>query len=341
MHKAFTALPLFVAAALIAASKAVAGFEGASTGVNLGDPSDPFDKFDAILRVGLGQDDNVQLAPDLTSFGTATDSTFVDAELNAVFRHRFNPMLVGGAGLRVDATGYLDEIAPSLQPMFGTFTDYNRIAVNPSLFVDALLDGVDARFAYDFRFEDADNVGAIGLYGHRISIALSRDIDVSWRVRGGLSHAWNDFTVVFPEPENDRDGTLTAATAGVDYFIAGGYTVLSLTLAAMANDTKGDNWDYAGHGATLGARTVLMPHLFASGDLGYEWRDYHGFASGFITPPGRKEQGIFSAKAKLVYQIDERFSVDAFVVYADHTSNQPEFEGDHTIVGAGITTKLY
>lgn len=334
-----------VMALSLTTSQAYAGFESTSGGPNLGDPSDPFDALDAVVRVGIGRDSNVELWPDQMSFNLPNDdtrrSTFLTGALDATFRHQINPLFIVGAGLRVDGTMFLDDIPLSLQPDYGNFDDFDLIVVNPTVFTSTVLDGVDVRLNYGFRFEDGRNVHAMGLNSHEIGIALSRDVSANWRIRGGASNAWNDFHIVFPDSVNDRDGTLTSFNAGADYYIGGGQTVLSATANAAINNSDGRNWKYAAYGATLGVRTVVMPRLFASGSVGYEQRDYHGFDAGFIPPPGRQEENIFSANAKLVYAIDEQFSADAYVKYSTYDSNMPQFEGDQTIVGAGVTAKLY
>lgn len=333
----------FVAVSM-AASQAFAGFEGPSAGPNLGDPSDPFDAFDTVIRVGVGHNDNLQLWADMSSLPEVDDtraSTFLTATLDTTFRHRINPLFTVGAALRVDGTATLNEIPVALQPQYGEFNNYDRIVINPSLFASTVLGGVDVRFVYGFRFEDAAEERSIGLYGHQIGIELSHDVSATWRIRAGASHAWNDFGIVFADPINDRDGTLTSFNAGADYYIGGGVTVLSATANVAVNDSDGRNWKYAAYGATLGARTVICPGLFASGEVGFEHRDYRGFVSPIIPAPGREEQDIFSAKAKLVYAISERFSADVHVVYGGYDSNMAQFEGDQTIVGAGLTTKLF
>lgn len=343
MHK--FAIASAVVITTLATSQAFAGFEGPSAGPNLGDPSEPFDNFDAVVRVGLGQNDNVMLWADELSFvppdSRTRESTFLTGTLDAAFRHQINPLFVVGAALRVDGTTYLEDIPPTLQPDYGNFDDFDLVVVNPTLFANVLLDGVDARFAYGFRFEDGRDVHAIGLNSHQLSVDLSRDLSASWRIRAGISHAWNDHHIVFPDPVNDRDGTLTSFNAGTDYYIGGGTTVLSATVNAAVNDSDGRNWKYAAYGATLGARTVVIPGLFASGNIGYEQRDYRGFEAGFIPPPGRQEENIFSANAKLVYAINERFSADIHVNYSTYDSNMPQFEGDQTTIGAGVSAKLY
>jgi hypothetical protein len=329
----------------LAASQSFAGFEGPSAGANLGDPSDPFDSFDAVVRVGIGQNDNVMLWPDLMSFNPPNDDTrssmFLTGALDTIFRHQISPLFTIGAALRADGTTYIEDIPVALQPAYGNFDDFDLVSVNPSVFANVLVDGIDVRFVYGFRWEDAQGVHAIGLNAHQIGIQLSSDISATWRIRAGVSNTWNDFHIVFPDPVNDRDSTLTAFDVGADYYIGGGRTVLSATANVAINDSDGSNWKYTAYGATLGARTVVMPGLFASGEVGYEHRDYRGFDVPFIPPPGREEQNIFSAKAKLVYAINERFSADVHVNYATYDSNMPQFEGDQTIVGAGLTTKLY
>ena len=43
-------------------------------------------------------------------------------------------------------------------------------SVSELLFASAMVDGVDVRFTYDFRFEDGRDVHAIGLNSHRIGL---------------------------------------------------------------------------------------------------------------------------------------------------------------------------
>ncbi len=343
MYK-FASASAFVAVS-IAASAAWAGFESPSAGANLGDPSDPFDTFDAVIRAGVGLNDNVELWPDLMSFeprdSRTFESLFATATLDAVYRHRAGSVWTLGAALRADGTAYLEDIPKALQASYGNFDDFDIVVVNPSLFASATLDGVDVRFVYGFRFEDGRNVHAIGLNSHQLGVELTKELSETWRIRGGLNHAWNDYHIVFADPVNDRDGTRTAFDVGADYYIDGGIWVLSATANVSINDSDGRNWEYAGYGGTLGARTILMPGLFASVEAGFEHRDYRGFDVPFIPAPGREEQDIVTAKAKLVYRIDERFSADAHVVYNGYDANMPQFEGEQTIYGLGLTTKLF
>lgn len=329
----------------LAASQAIAGFENTSAGPNLGDPTDPFDGFDAIVRIGIGQDDNVELWADQLSFvppdSRTRESLFLTGTLDATYRHRIGSRFVVGAALRVDGTMFLEDIPATLQPDYGNFEDYDVIVVNPTLFASTSVDGVDVRATYGFRFEDGRDVHAMGLNAHQLGIELSTDISPTWRLRAGISNAWNDFHIVFPDQVNDRDGTLTALNVGADYYIGGGRTVLSATGKVALNDSDGHNWKYAAYGATLAARTVLVPGLFASGEVGYEQRDYKGFDAPFIPAPGRQEENILSAKVKLAYAINARVTADIHVNYSTYDSNQRQFEGDQMIVGAGLTAKLY
>ena len=354
MHK--LTVPTLLMIFGLVATTAVAGFEGPSGGPFTGDPALPFDSFDAVLRIEYGVDDNVQLAPDQTGFENPpgirqdTESQYLQASFNGTYRHRFNQLVSAGIALVAAARVHLDEINPTT-PDIGTYDDYDTLIMSPRLFMNVNLEGVDLQLYYQFRHEEGQNVNAIGLNVHTIGLDAIRDLSPTWRIRGGVGWTSNDYSVDFlgTESFNDRDSVYFRINAGVDYFIQGGRAVISGTVFSAVNDSDGLNWNYTSYGANVAARTVIVQNLFASASVGIEHRDYDsGFTSPGIDAPGRTEQDIISAEARLTYSINDRFSVDAFVQHTDIGANSipgstdgKMFEGDQTVYGVGLNVKLY
>jgi hypothetical protein len=351
-------VPGILSLTVLSASGAFAGFEGAPKGPFTGNPVFGPDTLSALLRVEYGVDTNVQLAPDKTFFqnppGTRqdTESDFARLIFDGHYLHSLSATRSVGLALTGSAQFYLDTI-PGSPPGIGTYHDYNTFILNPTLFYNVALEGVDVQAYYQFRWEQGIDVAAIGLEGHTVGFALSHDVSPEWRIRGGASASFNDYNVEFPNMVlNDRDATHTRIDAGADYFIQGGRAIVSATAHYAINDSEGLNWGYDAWGVELGVKGAIVPRVFGSVKTGYQHRDYGaGFQSPFVTAPGRTEQDIVTAEARLSYQIDRRFSVDAFVQHADYSANDnpgggvpPDsafFEGDKTVFGVGVNVKLY
>lgn len=339
---------------------ALAGFEGGPVGGFTGDPIFGPDTASALFRVEYGIDDNVQHAPDKTFFqnppGTRqdTESDFARVIFDGHYIHKLGGQHSIGVALAGSAQFYLDTI-PGAPPGIGTYHDYNTFILNPKLFYNVSLEGVDVQAYYAFRWEQGIDVAAIGLEGHTVGFQLTHDLSPSWRIRGGASASFNDFNVEFPNMLlNDRDATQTLIEAGADYFIQGGRAIVGLTTHYAINDSEGSNWAYDAWGAELSVRGMIVPRVHGLVKVGYEHRDYDNGFQGFVTPPGRTEQHVVNAEARLSYQIDRRFSVDAFVQHTAYSANDnpgiccggtiPDskfFEGDKTVVGVGLNAKLY
>lgn len=353
-------VPSILSLTVFSASAALAGFEGAPKGAFTGDPVFGPDTLSALFRVEYGVDSNVQLAPDKTFFqnppGTRqdTESEFTRLIFDGHYIHQLSATRSAGISLTGSAQFYWDNI-PGSPPGIGTHHDYNTFILNPTLFYNVALDGVDVQAYYQFRWEQGIDVAAIGLEGHTVGFALSRDLSPEWRIRGGASVTFNDYNVEFPNMFlNDRDATQFRMQAGADYFIQGGRAIVSATVHYGINDSEGLNWAYDAWGAEIGVKGAIVPRVFGSAKVAYEHRDYDNGFTGFVTPPGRTEQDIVKAEARLSYQIDRGFSVDAFVQHADYSANGnpgiccggaiPDsafFEGDKTVYGVGLNVKLY
>lgn len=347
-------VPALILAAGLAAVPANAGFEGPSGSHNTGDPAAPLDSFDAIFRIEYGIDDNVESVPDRIFFvlppGTQKDSQYAEASFSGTLRHRFNHTIDAGLALVASARRHFDDYIPS-NPASLSFDEYDTMIVSPRLFVNVLLEGVDLQLYYQFRNETGHDVNAIGLNAHTIGFDAIRDLSPTWRIRGGASWTNNDHAVDFTGSEifNDRDSAYFRINAGADYFIQGGRAVLSATAFSAINDSDGLNWNYTSYGASLGAKAMIVPRLFASASVGFEHRDYdNGFFAPWLDAPGRTDQDIVTASARLTYAIDDRFSVDAFVNHSEFGANdipasnhEKIFEGDKTVFGVGLNVKLF
>lgn len=346
--------------ATFSSASALAGFEGTHTGAFVGDPVFGMDAVNATLRVEYGVDTNVQLAPDKTFLqnppGTRldTESAFSRVVIDGNYIHSLSSRETVGIALTGSALFYVDTV-PTSPPGIGTYHDYNNFILSPTIFYNVTLDGVDVQIYYRYRWEQGIDVAAIGLDGHTVGFQLLRDLSPAWRIRGGASVSFSDYNVEFPDMDlNDRDATYLRLEAGGDYFIQGGRVIVSGTAHYGLNDSEGLNWAYDAWGAELTVRGMIVPHVHAKAKIGFEHRNYEDGFQGFVTAPGRTEQDIVTAEARVSYQINSRFSVDVFAQHADYSSNgnsgvccggsQPDsdfFEGDKTVYGIGLNVKLY
>ncbi|NWG47058.1 MAG: outer membrane beta-barrel protein [Alphaproteobacteria bacterium] len=329
---------------LLLAGPAMAEFEAPSAPGGIGPSEFRPSLAGATLRLFAGHDSNVFLVPDRPPFFTGeTDSPFVGATLEAYVVKPIGAGTLFGATLRADRTAHTSDPNNGLMGSTDKPSDYDLTVLNPSLFVERRgeVSGreVALRAAYDYRMEDGE-VAAIGLDAHRVTVSLRTNLKSRLGASVSYAIAWEEFEVEFPAPALDaRDSTHETVSAELTYRFPSLKRSLAVQLAWNDNDADGSNFDYDGY--TIGAvfDTHLVDRLYAQAGVSYQDRDYEGFTSGFITAPGRTEQQVLTASAKLMMVLSRHITLDLTYDYSDYDANQPQFSGDRSVttLGASLT----
>lgn len=213
--------------------------------------------WDLSIRASLGRNDNVSLLPDVT---TCSD-TLSGAPCNAAASY-FALQVNGGyrfvntashtVGFAISAAGLW--YGDTQQTWNWEMGDYNILSANPAIYgtwrFPVLGKPAALTASYDYRWEEGQNVDAIGLQGH--TLKLDGGIFVQPNVR--LSATWslsdNDYGVTFPATPalNTRDAMRQALDLGMRVWFDGGQRNVSLGLFYADNDADGSNFDYDGGG---------------------------------------------------------------------------------------------
>lgn len=313
-----------------------AGFEapgpGPVTSKDLFDPKN----WEITIRTFFGYNDNANTVSKGDPFFTGdTDSTYAGTSINGVITYAVDDTTDVGAALRFDQTVYLS----GGNSGGDNFSDYNMTAVSPSVFAEKRF-VVASRPAkvgasYSFRYDRAD-IEAVGIKAHTVNLNGAINIDPTLQAALDYSVSWNDFSVSFPAPVNDRDSLHTSINLSGTKWFDGRSRSITLALGYANNNADGKNFDYHGYKVGLTGKSRIAGPVWGSVDVSYDMRDYRGFTP----PPTRKRQDIFSAGAQLIWAVDPSWTVDAYYNYSDIDSNNTAFEGSTNDFGLGVTFKF-
>lgn len=328
---------------LMAPLPAIAGYEAPPGGAVRG--ADGMDEWQFLARFFAGYDSNLLQVGDADPFFTGRTDSFVGGlSLNGSWTRQFDNGWRAGLAARMDATRPTAEQSPYIPGLNDDPTAYSLFAISPSVFVerDFAIAGmpVTAGASWDFRYETAA-VNAAGMTQHGVSVWFETMPAPFVSIRTEYSRHWHDFEVVFPTPSlDDRDGvhdriavTLKRELPALSGHVAFGY-------AFSREDANGSNFDYSSHqlNAEFATRVAGPFHARLRGSV--EWRDYKGFVSGFITPPGRTGMTISELELTGVWVIDDNWLADVGVTLTGHDANDPVFSKDRWTFGAGMTRKF-
>jgi hypothetical protein len=301
--------------------------------------------WDLSIRASLGHNDNVQLVPDATTFptgpGARFDASYTALQLNGGYR--FVNTATHTLGFAMSAEGLWYE--NTNQTPVWEMSDYNISTANPALYGTwrflALGRPASLTASYDFRWEEGQNVHAIGLHGHTLKLDGGVFVQPNVRLSATYSLSDNDYGVTFPTPSlNSRDAIRNAIDLGMRVWFDNGLRNVSLGLFYVDNDAEGSNFAYDGGGLRGRFETQLVGPVWLALDMRYASNDYAGFTSAFIPAPGRRYQDILATGARLLWPINRAWAADVFYTREGYDSNQPEFESDVHVYGAGMTYRF-
>ncbi|MCB1591401.1 MAG: hypothetical protein KDI90_03005 [Alphaproteobacteria bacterium] len=307
---------------------------------------DPFNSrlWEASVRTYFGHNDNVQLTPDRSPFysGDETKSAFFGATFNGLVIVPLSDSLTVGAALKLNTISYLDEMPPALVANNGEFRDYNMVNVDPSVFTrysfDALGMPANVGLTYSFHQEKAKNVEAVDLESHTFTIDGKVMVRQDTQLGLVYSHSNNEFGVVFPGvPASNRDSKYNAVTLSAQHWFSGRRRSVSAGVTFANNDAEGRDWDYHGYTVNGAFRSHLCGPIYGKIDGSYSDLDYKGGFTNIVAAPGREYQKVKQVGLQLLWQFNDRITFDAYFNREHYDSNMPQFEGENTIKGLGMT----
>ena len=325
------------------AAPAFAGHESPPAGPVISETGEG-DDWSVIARVFAGYDSNVPQVGDADPYFTGrTHSLLGGISVNATWSRRFADGWSAGLAARMDATGVTGRQSPYIPGSNDHPSSYSLFAIAPSVFAerDFVLAGMPASAgaSYDFRYETAE-VHAAGMTQNGVSTWFSiepvplLDVKVAW------SRQWHDFEVEFPDPSlDDRDGVHDRISIAFRRELPGPSRHIGFGYAWSRENANGSNFDYTAHAVSAEFATLVTGPFHARLRGSVEWRDYGGFVSGFITPPGRTEMTVSEIEVTGLWVINADWMADASVKFIRHDANDPVFSQDRVTVGVGLTRK--
>lgn len=337
----------FLAAAILPGLSApvLAGFESPASAPVPGKAS-ASRPWDLTVRASLGNNDNVNLVPDATTHpaGTGTSADYFALQAEGSYRFYQSGNVTAGAALSVSSLWYESKLE---SPATWNISDYSFYALNPAVYLTYKLNvaGMPASVTgtYDYYREDGhnDNLHALGTTSHNVRVSGTLFPKSDLQVTASVRRGWDDFEVVFPNPALDsRDADRIAVDLGMRTWFANGLHNLSLGVGYMENDAKGSNFDYDGYNLRARFESGFLKPVWLAVELKTGDRDYGGFNAAFIPAPGRTSQDVTTAEFQVLWPIDTHWRVDGFYRHENYASNQPQFEADVDVLGAGVTYRF-
>jgi len=334
-----TYLNAVLCAALLYSASVPAAFEAPSSGPIT--DSDPGPRpWDASVSLSYGRDSNVALVPEISSYTGTKDSGVMAINLSGVYRVVQSVDLTVGLTGAVSRAGYSEGKAPG---DLDSPDEYDLTVYNTGIFVQRKLrlwkKPAQLGANYDYNQE---NLRIEDLASTNQRIGLNGSVQATPRLAFSAAYDYSDFEsdTDFPTPSLDsRDAKHQSLSVSAIYRLSGLRKII-LTLANTDNNAEGDNFDY--DATVLGVRFethVTGPVWLALG-ANMDMRDYKGFVSGFIPPPGRTDQDVMTYTAQLVWTISRQLSADFYVDQTSYDANQLEFEADRSKAGAAVTWKF-
>lgn len=334
-----TYLNAVLSAGLLYSASIVAAFEAPSPGPATDSNPGPR-PWDASIRVSYGRDSNVALVPEISSYTGTKDSGVMAINLSGVYR------VVQSTDLTVGLTGAVSRAAYSEGKGPGDLDspdEYDLTVYNSGIFVERHLRlwNRPARLGanYDYNQENL-RIDDLASTNHRFGFNGSLQATPRLEILAAYYYSNFESDTEFPTPSLDsRDAKHQSLSVSAVYSLSALRKIV-FTLANSDNNADGDNFDY--DATVIGARfetRVSGPVWLALG-ASKDMRDYNGFVSGFIPPPGRTDQDVMTYTAQLVWTISRQLSADFYVDQTSYDANQLEFEADRSKTGAAITWKF-
>lgn len=326
---------------LLFAHDAPADFESPSSGATMQSDSDGGRPWDLSIRAFIGHNNNVQLVPDTTFFTGGNESVYTGVTIKGAYRIIEDREWTVGFTGQLEQLFYLNNDAGG----GGRINDYNLFTLTPGVFVVRRYElfGLPAstQASYQFRFEEGKDVAAIGLESHTITTITAVMVQPDLQVTVTSVYGWDDFDVTFPAPGlNDRDADRRAISVAGKYWWDERRRNVSLTYTVAENDSEGQNFDYDSEGINARFETHVQGPLWMAIETGYRHGVYRGFISGFVPPPGRREQDAYHVGVQGIWVISRVVSVDAFYRFEQYDSNTSQFESTVHNAGGGITFRF-
>lgn len=327
---------------LFCPAAALADFESPSAGPEPEAGLPEMRPWDASIRLFVGHNDNVPLAPDATFFSGERESAFGGISLDATYRLVQSADWTAGVALTLDRLAYSETGTPN--PAYDPPEQYDLIALNPSLFAlrhFRLANGMPAQvgISYGFRREWLP-VHAGGLKSHDLKLKAAVNPRPDLTLGASYTYGRDDFEVEFPDPTlDDRDATRHAFGLSATYYWDDRLRSVSVSYTRAVNNADGSNFEYDANIFTGRFESHLYGPLWLGLEVSRDNRDYDGFV-GFIAPPGRTDQDITRYGAELLWQIDRSWTADAYYTKSRYDASQPEFKADRAEFGIGITYRF-
>ncbi len=334
--------------ALIASTAAWAGFETPVTPQdgNVVPGTGDFN-WTALTRLFVGWDSNVELYADVDAPGNpALGGTFGGATLDLAFTKMLAPNLTLGGDFRADVLGYVDTMPAASIPTYGTQSDYDIVAAQPTVYLrykTRMPDGTDVTLnsAYSFRTEKSKNEKGLAERSHQFMTSVRFDPFALWAFDLSAVHTFDDFNDIYPaDPLSDRDGQFTELAAAATYRVHNLPLLQALhgRIAYQKNEANGINWSYSG--VKFSAAADLHFHGPFDGNLwlSLATRDYAGnFSSqGY----NRRTEDITTFGGQLLWHLHPRATADISVSQMFVGSNDPTLTSKNTRLTAGVTIRL-
>ena len=316
--------------ALVASTGAWAGFETPVTPQdgNVVPGTGDFN-WSAVTRLFVGWDSNVELYADVDAPGNpALDGVFGGATLDVAFTKMLGPNLTLGGDLRADVLGYIDTMPAASIPTYGTQSDYDIVAAQPTVYLKymtTLANGTDVTLngTYSFRAEKSKNEEGLASRSHQLSASATFDVPGPWAFAVSAAHTFDDFNDIYPgEPVSDRDGQFTEIAAEATYTFAHLHLkAVHGRIAYQRNDAKGINWSYSGFAVSGGADFHLHGPFDAKVSASFADRDYVGDFSS--QGHDRQNQQITGLSGQVIWSFRPHATADLTARSHDHRQQRP------------------
>ncbi|MGF1456045.1 MAG: hypothetical protein ACFB6R_11815 [Alphaproteobacteria bacterium] len=297
------------------------------------------------VRTFFGQNNNVPIVPDQSFFQAVTEGTDDSAPFTGL-QGAAQYLVLNRGGTRVGvafAASYLYYFDSEEDANGNTLKRYNQLTSSAKAFASQAVPifGRPGTItaSYTFRNESGP-IEAIGAGTHTGQVGASVKMASDLVVNAGVAITGSRFDVVFPDPDlDDRSGKTVAFSVSGEKTLARDSRVIAgydLTL----NDANGSNFDYLGHRVKLRGEAPLTPVLWVSAEGAVNYRDYDGFQSDFVPPPGRQRQINYDLAASALWVISRTMQADFFINQQFFTSNSAQFQADRRQIGVGVTRKF-
>jgi hypothetical protein len=297
--------------------------------------------WDLSVRTYAGHDTNVGLSADISGYNGELESGYYGAAIQGSYRFVQTQDWNLGVSLYAGRVVYAREHrgdetdAPS---------EYNTSVLNPGIYAQRRLSfgtmPLTVGLAYNFRREWV-SVSAGGLNSHSISANALLHPTRGFAIGAFAEYADENFSIVFPDPAlNSRDATRFAVGILAQLKLNRGRTRITASYSHGENQAEGSNWDNTSNNVEIRVQSRLMGPVFVDVSGGLYDKDYDGYVSTWLPPPGRNHQQDYGLEAKLLWAIAPHVIADAHFKSHWHRANTDYFEADRRSYGLGLAYRF-